>query len=606
MKNKYKLLFAFATLGIVFHANFVNAKELSLTDIDKEIEENYAEAKDNIAYLYVIGDYAFSSEHKLTFNDIIYASSNSKHNIGSDIENCLIYYLQRTSDDSDKWTGWTEGKSINGEGTLLKDGKFNISYIDGIDIEDRTEVNSDTNVKNYIKGVSGKTFFTKEYDEKNGVLTINLAKESLNFSGISGTNVVNELVNLIKIEGYESIDLTYGDTTVNITKDDDTAGEAVIKLNTLLDKVKEHQKITDVTIKVKFNLGEMYKEIGTHKSQYSIKFTSVVDLSAEIEKLVNNNMGDAKNLNTAGIYVTAKGNDLTFAVDGSKTLASDVKNTGLLAMLNGLLTDERVKQIDFNNLVLSTAAADTSNLKTQLTQELTNIVGSTPTTLGNLQGKSFTIKVTLKDGYGVLDDKATNDSKTSRTYNIKFVNRVEQATNQAVSNVITNLCSGCTANYIEDENKNVIVVDIENNGTTDLTNALTTLTSQIANAESYYKSIEVKLNGKTYTLKTGDSGKPAELISALKDLKLEGLKGKEVVIRYNLNDNNVDFYDNSSTIRNDDIKFNSNYTEYTIRVRHIVDTDDIVSKAVSNTSDSQVDSINMSLNKETHKTKNFS
>ena len=344
MKNKYKLLFVFALVGLLFTTS-VSAKEITLDTLDAVISEKYADAKDSAAYLYVIGDYAFSSEHTLTLQDVIYASTHSKHNISEELSNITIYYLQRTSDENDKWTGWTEASAVIGKGTLVgSNKKFNLTYIDYNDLEDRTLVNSDTNIKNFVKGLTGqktsddyKLYYTKEYDNETGTLYVDLSLFTLNaiINGtpdeVAGTGITYGIYKLLNIDGYESIELSYGDTKVTLTKADakentsyQAEGAITKGFADILKAIQTKGVIADVTIDVKFNLGEMYKESGTNNSHYSINFTSIVDLDENVRNLVADS---SKGLSNNGMTFKLNNNTIEIMVDKSKEV-STIEGTG--------------------------------------------------------------------------------------------------------------------------------------------------------------------------------------------------------------------------------------------------------------------------------------
>lgn len=576
MKNKYKLLFVFALVGFLFITS-VNAKEITLDNLDEVIADKYSEEKESISYLYIIGDYAFSSEHNLTIQDIGYAFRHSKHNVGDGYDGIVIYYLRRTSNENDEWTGWVEEPAVVGKGTLIDSSKkFNLTYIDSNDLEDRTPINSDTNIKNYIKGLNGKEFFTKEYDETNGTLTINLAKENLNFEGISGTNAINGIVDLIKLSGYESIDLTYGENKVTIEKTDNDTSKVMNKLSQLLTKVKEKNAITDISIDIKFNLVEMYKESGSHNSKYTIKFTSIVDLDKQLNDLMTSSKAS---LSTNHLSMNLDGNNINVVIEEqADAQISSINNTGLIAALVELILDPRVQQINVGNVVVSS----NSNALT-VKQELTNALGGGSAKIGDLAGKTITIKVDLKEGLGVLDNKATNTTNVSRTYTIKFSKRITadsdvQDTKTSVEDIIDNLFgSKATSKKSSSESgKNVYIIDIVNPNA----QVQTTLESKITSALSYYESVEVTINNKTYILKTEDTSVKEELTTLLKDKKLSTFSGNDITIKYNLKEDTLDKeYD-----LDDDSKLilNNGYTEYILKVRSdYINTDETVIKAIT-------------------------
>ena len=609
MKNKYKLLFVFATLGLVFHANAVSAKEIEIKDFDKTIEKYYSAVKDSASYMYVVGDYAFTSEYDFSLQDVMYAITNSKNVDVSNKDKMTIYYLNRTSNDQDVYTGWEEGSTAIGTGSLLKDGKFNISYIDYHDIEDRTEINSDNNVIDFVKGLTGADKYSKDYDEKTGIITVSIKKDTLD-KIIAGTvdinsnasDIIAEIKNILGKPGYESIDLTYGSKTVTITKEEAKAENANTnisnKLNAILTDTNVKNNITDLTIDIDLNLGEMYKEVGNHssgihKSEYSIKFTSVVDVDEMLEDIVKTGLGETK------LSMTLDGTTINVVVDNGATdsdTVESVNGTGLLVAIGGLFNDGRVKQINIGNVVISKTSTDLAKVKEQIQQEL----GKT-TKLTELVDKTLSATVVLNDGLGVLDSKTGTSNETSRTYTIKFINEVKESTKDSIEAVIEGAFSAESVETIEEgskDNNNTYIVDVKK-GTSTLSEGLATT---ISTALAYYEKVELTFKGKTYTIEAGKTSEATkkELTETLKGKKLSELLGQDIKIKYILKEDTID----SAA----DVNLGNGYTEYTIKIRYVVGTDETIEKAIADkegnklaASDYADSVIGMSFDEKTHK-----
>lgn len=132
MKNYGKLLsFAFLTFFISISSAF--AKELTLSEFEKEVEK----VQKDSGYVYIIGNYAFTSLHTLTTEDVMLAArsialedKDGYTDKDASYKKMTMHMLQRTYDDDFNPIGWQKKANVLGQTELKDDAKLNIRYID--------------------------------------------------------------------------------------------------------------------------------------------------------------------------------------------------------------------------------------------------------------------------------------------------------------------------------------------------------------------------------------------------------------------------------------------------------------------------------------------
>ena len=132
MKKSSKI---FAIALLTFFASLANASAREMT-VDELGTLAYSEHPDT-NYIYVIGEYAFTSEHTLTTQDIMLASRSikmTKEFDGTNKDTALAemnagQIIPEMNDDFEI-TGWTVDNNIVGKTKLEENKKYNIRYID--------------------------------------------------------------------------------------------------------------------------------------------------------------------------------------------------------------------------------------------------------------------------------------------------------------------------------------------------------------------------------------------------------------------------------------------------------------------------------------------
>ena len=181
MKKSSKI---FAIALLTFFASLANASAREMT-VDELGTLAYSEHPDT-NYIYVIGEYAFTSEHTLTTQDIMLASRSikmTKEFDGTNKDTALAemnagQIIPEMNDDFEI-TGWTVDNHIVGKTKLEKNKKYNIRYIDykfepevsksdiNFDLSDTTKYQTyiDT-LKTALKFESDKFYGKNEKGEK--------------------------------------------------------------------------------------------------------------------------------------------------------------------------------------------------------------------------------------------------------------------------------------------------------------------------------------------------------------------------------------------------------------------------------------------------------
>ena len=187
MKREIKyLLFTFMTLFLTMTS--VSAREMTLEELGKEVAQKEPDAE----YVYVIGEYAFTSKHTLTAQDLMLAArsitgitdADGYTNATSIYGKMAVQKIERKSENF-QYTGWKEPTTVLGETKLdLSSGKtVNIRYIDykyyaekskaTVDLTKTTETTYKNAFEGTLKITGGNNTLSEElsYDPATGKLT---------------------------------------------------------------------------------------------------------------------------------------------------------------------------------------------------------------------------------------------------------------------------------------------------------------------------------------------------------------------------------------------------------------------------------------------------
>ncbi len=453
------------------------AREMTLSELGEEASKIQKDA----GYVYIIGDYAFTSKFNIKTEDIMLASSTIKPENPTDSSKMVINQITRTYNDSYEPTGWAKG--TNALGTAELPTKVNVRYIDYHYIKDITKVDTDALVNSAENAVSTELFTVGEVSNGEVAVTIKEGKLKETIEKGMGSGVFPLLAGMLQNKQVQSIDFVYtsGDTEVTLTLDKSTLGtlDPETWLNENCEKIfgkKYEELILAELIGKEFtatlNLAEtdeteyVTEKDGTAVAEYKVKF------DGKKEEVDTDNIVKEASENT-------KLNDDIFTTSfdsASHTVTADVKDvsksiyegmgSGVIQTLIEVLSKEDVQSIDFvytsgeTKVTLTLDKDKLSELDPEawLEENCEKIFGKKLEELytADLIGKSFTAKVNLKS-------YAEKKSENPEEYTFKFTGKLKEIdTDTLVSNASSssNLNNDMFTATYTDGKVNVTVVDV--------------------------------------------------------------------------------------------------------------------------------------------------
>ena len=133
--KKYGKMLMVGVLTLIAGVITANAKEMSVSELLKEVEKQNANTQD----VYIIGEYAYTSKHIITSQDIMLASlsinaeTKGKTNKDDSYEEMVMQHLSRTMDANGQYSQWSIVKpKIGKENKKLSDlnQKIDVDFID--------------------------------------------------------------------------------------------------------------------------------------------------------------------------------------------------------------------------------------------------------------------------------------------------------------------------------------------------------------------------------------------------------------------------------------------------------------------------------------------
>ncbi len=329
MKNYQKilittLLFLFALAVPVF------GREMTIDELGEEVKLQ----KPNATYIYVIGEYAFTSEiSQFNTQDVMLAarSINVNDNTGKtnadDIYNEMTIFSIDGIVDPDTFlvTGWKKENNVLGK-TELGD-SLNINYIDYdfvkqlVNTDKLLEKESENTKKNELYGIT--------FDKTNRNIIFDLYDLSKNCSEIDETLLVKSIVNIVNNnEMVTSLTIAKGETSIVfdkavVSEGADSQSPAWKKFEEMLSKLtgKELKNITlsdladikdAITLKITLDEKNAHSQNNKAEETYNIQFT--YDIQANISSEIPSE--EKTNLKNKFNYTPEN----TFTISGSKGL----------------------------------------------------------------------------------------------------------------------------------------------------------------------------------------------------------------------------------------------------------------------------------------------
>ncbi len=559
MIKKYSKYLLTALFAFFVSLTGTSARELTIDELGNFVKEIEPDA----TYVYVIGEYVFTSEHILTTQDTMLAARSIKATDNSgDTKNDPIYnemtiaYLEGVFDNDWNLIGLDYVKNV--VGTSPEPEIYDVKYVDYKEIV--TKVDVDSLVEKAFKTIEGQgaTDKFKLAIEGNTVHVMLNDLEMNSIEAIGGTGIYTAALNFLKEEGIESVTLSLGNEKVTISTSSIDADEVEKFFKALGSKAGDLVG-KDITAKIAFKEG--YKT--ANSDSFTLKFTDIkkIDVDALIEKAYKTIEGQA-----AKDKLITKLNGKTIEVilvDLNMNSVDALGGTGVYTAALNFLKEEGIESVTLvygdEDLILSSDSIDADEV-----EKFLKAIGSNAS---DLVGKKITAKLAFKIGYETLNsDEFILDIKEQEKVDVDAL--VEEAYN-------TILGQAAKDKFIifKDGNKiNVTLKDLEMNSVDALGGAgVYTAALNFLNEEGI-ASVTLKLGDEKVTV--GDSLDKAEIESFFKALgnKAGDLVGKTM----------------TATVAFEDGYKTANSTEFTINFGKYVDTEALVKKAY-NTIKGQVD-----------------
>ena len=175
--KKYSKLFIFTLLAFFISSVSVLAREMGIDELGEEASKIQPDA----GYVYILGEYAFTSNYNIHQEDLIIAATSLKLENPTDLSQAVIYQIERKRDENYNPIGWKKGPNVLGKKTIPE--TFNIKWIDMHHIleKSKAEVNldiSNSEFSTYTKILKDKLKFDFAKVYGNGQLTYTNGKVS--------------------------------------------------------------------------------------------------------------------------------------------------------------------------------------------------------------------------------------------------------------------------------------------------------------------------------------------------------------------------------------------------------------------------------------------
>ncbi len=417
------------------------AREMTLQELGKEASGIQKDA----GYVYIIGEYAFTSKFNIKTEDIMLSSSTIKAEDPTDPSKMVINQITRTYNDSYEATGWKEDK--NALGTAKMPTKVNVKYIDYHYIKDLEKVDTDALVNNAENAVSTELFTIGKVSNGEVAVTIKDGKLKESIKKGMGSGVIPLLTGMLQNKQVQSIDFVYladDGTKVTLTLDKSTLD--TLNPEEWLDKNcekifgKSFDKLILADLIGKeftatLNLAEtdeteyVTKKDGTTVAEYIVKFDGKKQ-EVDTDKIVDSASKNTKlNKDMFTISFDSASHIVTTDVkDVSKSIKEGM-GSGVIQTLIDVLGESDVQSIDFScttctpkvTLTLDKDTLGDLDPQQWLTDNSQAIFGKDVDDLytADLIGKEFTAKVNLKSYAEKLD---TNPEE----YIFKFTGKLKE------------------------------------------------------------------------------------------------------------------------------------------------------------------------------------
>lgn len=430
--SRYLLLVICCFIGTVS----VSAREVS----ERELAELIHELRPEANYVYIVGEYVFSSNHKFTREDNLLATRSIKIDkddgeiAGKPIYDKMTIYrytFEMNEDfeqdlDSFKWDANMTGKTPHPD-------KFNIRYIDYIWIPDisKAEINEmDEDAYKELKDKIGVEFRNddnltqKKVDDKNFVLTGDVYRNDI----IDEKVLPKEDLTGFYYSFVVKVDNLTADSVVTVNgkkygkSDFNEKGEMVVLMPLNPDNEEQEKKII-VTVDLDGKKGD-YTETSYTIDYHEVKFKKRLD--------VNEALNDAMN-DVASDKFTANLTDGTLSLEQKDVLEPLNKGVGK-GMIDALTEMINTDGVDTIKLTYNGKdyVLNKDNIESEVSKLLSDVAGKDydKAIQNDVIGKSIKMTVELEDGNVTT---VTPDGKSSVEYTIDFTGKKAKETKFNVS-----------------------------------------------------------------------------------------------------------------------------------------------------------------------------
>ena len=397
------LFFAFATK--------VDAKEVTIDELTEKVKE----VQPNASYLYVIGEYAFSSEHLLTTQDVMLAartievSENSgKTNADTIYNEMAIIYLEATYDDEWNLDGLEYVSNITG--TTAEKEKYEIKYIDYIEVFSQSQIQIEVNelvndVYNTIDTTAANDKF--EVSMENDTINVTMLDTTMSsVTALQGTGIASAAQNLLNEDGVGTVTIAIPNTTAKVEITAENLTEKLGALDELFEALAGTTNPTaadlagkSITITIGLEEGYVAEEATT----FTVTFDKKVVV--EVDELVNDVYNTIDTTAANDKFEVSMENDTinVTMLDGTMSSVTALQGTGIATAAQDLLNEDGVGTV--------TIAIPNTTAKVEITAEnlienmgkldelFVALAGNDNATAADLVGKSITVTIGLEEGY---------------------------------------------------------------------------------------------------------------------------------------------------------------------------------------------------------------
>ncbi len=540
--KKYIKLFLVAILTVFISIIPTYAKEVSLEIPEDGTERDtfgfiIGREQSRINYVYLIGEYAFTSAYKIDIQDVMLAANSidikdKTGKINTDpVFNEMTVYLFKPTISGGKITGWNKPEKIVGT-TELPD-KFNVKYIDYHYVKEDKEADTDEKVNTAMKKLT-KDMFTPE-KVKDSVVTVDIATKKLKESILKGmsSGVFSVLTSLVSDAQVNSVTFEYAGVAGVEPLTVDNKNLDIDKMAEWFENNKEKifgkskniilADLLDKEFKATINLGETEKEAYVSKAHKTPTETYTVKFTGKRQEIDTNKIAKEALEALSGNIFEAKETEITegkvkinIKKEKLNTKIIEGMGSGVYPLLQKLVNNNDVESVDF-------VYSGNQEIKYTLTKDLNldDMVAwfekNCETILGykveealtvDLIDKSFTAHINLKN-------YAQKQNDNPDKYTISFDGELPEVDPDELLATVMNKVNH---KYFEkDEDRSAeqnIVIKVKSIGTDikkGMASGLYPALSEIAKNEGV-QSVEFSYNGSvTYNLtKTEDLEKMAE------------------------------------------------------------------------------------------------